>query len=209
MTADQERTSRAVRRVTAWLLAVTAVVTSCASPRMKMLTDKRYAPRPASFPVVLYQGSVETPHEEIAILDSRGVEELTTATRKLLVEDLQARAAQVGADAVTNVTLLIRPQRGWIVDPQTPFRSWRQGWTDIHFLRGQAIRFKPLMIETGDSGSTAERFDYAEGERPAIRKDSKPELEIYPVTDRSGRKGWASRRAKPTKPKLPTVEKGN
>jgi hypothetical protein len=189
------------------------LVVGCSTPGMKMLTDKRYAPRPASYPIELYQGSVQTPHEEIAKLDSRGVELLTTETRKALVEDLRERARRLGADAVTNVTMLVRPERGWVLDPQTPFRSWRQGWGDVTFLRGTAIRFKPLLIETGEPGVRGERFDFAEGERPRIKRDSsaesEAELEIQKSTDESGRRVWSSRRAKPAKAKLPTVEPGN
>jgi len=180
------------------------------SPRMKLLTDKQYPPRPANQTIELYQRGVETPHEVIAIIDSRTVDQLTTDTRKRLVEDLRERARRLGADAVINISLLIIAERGWIVDPQTPFHSWRQGWTDLHFLRGQAIRFKPLMIETGDAMvADGERFDFGEGEKPTIQAaPAKSELEVYRTRDAQGRPGWGTRRATPSKPKTPTLETG-
>jgi len=181
----------------------------CSQPRMKVLTEKHYAPRPDSYPVELYQGSLETPHEDIAIIDSRGVEFLTSDTRKTLVDDLRARARGLGADAVTNVTMLIRPERGWVLDPQTPFRSWRQGWADVSFLRGTAIRFKPLMIETGDTSATGEVFDFAEGERPRLQQES-PDLAVEQSTDRQGRTVWTGRRARTSlPPRQPKAEAGD
>ena len=205
MSSRSER-SWAVRRVCGCALAAILLATGCSTPGVEMLTEKHYAPRAASYPVELYQGTVETPHDEIAKLDSVGVEFVTTDTRALLVEDLRVRARRLGADAVTNVAMLMRPERGWISDPQTPFRSWRQGWTDLHFLRGTAVRFKPLTIETGEPGAAGQRFDWAAGERPAVETESSPALEQS--TDATGRKVWTLRQPKPTKPKLPTVEPG-
>ena len=189
------------------LLAAVVVWVGCGTaPRTQMLTDKRYQARPASYPIELYESGVQTPHEQIAIVDSIGVEQLTTETRTVLVESLRARARDVGADAVIEVVMLIRPERGWVPDPQTPFRSWRQGWRDLHFLRGRAIRFKPLLIETGEAGGA--RFDFGEGERPVVQSELKPELEIRKVTDRYGRRGYVTRPVRPAKPKLPVIEMG-
>lgn len=190
------------------LLAVSLIAAGCA-PRMKTLTDKRYSPRPPSYQIALYQGSLDAPHEKIAYIDSRGTEELTTETRKMLVEDLRARARRLGADAVINVALLIRPERGWVPDPQTPFRSWRQGWRDIHFLRGQAIRFKPLLIETGETSPTAQRYDFPQGERSAAKGDAISDRESAPANDPSKRGVPPTQHTQPAKPKTPSVEVGD
>lgn len=190
-------------------VACVILATAACEPRYRMLTEKHYPPRPRDYPIELYATDVQTPHERIAILDSREVDRLTTATRKMLIEDLRMRARKFGADAVTNVVLLTKSVRGWVPDPQTPFRSWRQGWRDHYFLRGYAIRFKPLMIETGESGPAGARFDFAEGEKPAATGRAESELEIYETTDRFGRKGYASRRARPVKPRLPAIELGD
>lgn len=197
---------KAARRLSVALLLGVIASLGCAGPRMMWLTEKRYSPRSASHPIDLYEGEVQTAHEEIAIIDSVAVELLTTETRKTLVEDLRARAREVGADAVMNVSMLTRADRGWIPDPQTPFRSWRQGWTDLHFLRGRAIRFRPLLVESGGGAVVGEPFDWAEGEQPTRQAETKPDLEIYEVKDRFGRRGYASR---PVKPKRPTIETGN
>jgi hypothetical protein len=180
------------------LAAITIVAAGCTTPRMQRLTTKQYTPRPASYPIDLYAGDVETPHDDIALLDSIHVGELTTASRTALVDDMRARARKLGADAVTEVVMLIAPQRGWVLDPQTPFRSWRQGWRDTYFLRGRAIRFKPLRIEDGDHAIEGVRFDFAEGERPAIEEEeTEPQVEVYEFTDRFGRRGFATRRIEP------------
>jgi len=202
--------SRAIRvhAVVAVFLGIIAGI-GCSGPRMMRLSDRRYEPRPPSFPIELYEGNVKTAHEELAIIDSIAVEQLTTQTRKALVEDLRSRAREVGAGAVKNVTMLIRADRGWIEDPQTPFHSWRQGWTDRYFLRGRAIRFKPLLIEPGAEAVGAEPFAWAEGERPSVRAESAPQLEVYEVKDPYGRQGYAARRVIPPKRKLPTIEAGD
>lgn len=204
-------TRTAARRMGQWGmsgLGILVVLAVGCGPRMKMLTDKHYEPRPASRQIEIYQGKVETPHDNIAIIDSRGFEELTSDTRKTMVDDLRERARRVGADAVTNVQMLIAPERGFVPDPQTPFKSVRQGWTDVHFLRGTAIRYKPLMIETEGEGSGVQQLDYGPGEEPALKAAAPGDLEISPTTDGQGRKGWTSRRTKPTKPRLPSVETG-
>jgi hypothetical protein len=182
------------------------VAAGCTQPQMKMLQDKRYTPRPEDFPIELYASDVQTPRDEIAILDSAAVQILTTDTRRMLVEDMRQRARKLGADAVTNVVMLIRPERGWVPDPQTPFRSYRQGWRDYYFLRGRAVRFKPFLVETGNPGAGAEKFHFAEGERPEIEPPPRPG-----ESDRTRRRlPWPSRRAiAPTpKPKQPTLESG-
>ena len=208
MTQKQMTVGGAVRFGLAGLLAAVMVATGCA-PRMKMLTEKRYPERSPLQQIELYQGDVDTPHEDIAIIDSVAVDGLTTDTRKQMVEDLRERARRLGGDAVTNVTLLIVPERGWVVDPQTPFHSWRQGWRELNILRGRAVRFRPLLIETDGAAKPGEQFNFGPGEQPTVKPGSKTDLEIYATTDASGRNGWASRPAQPPKPRLPTVERGN
>jgi len=207
MSLTQMTAGRAVRFAPAALLAAMIVATGCA-PRMKMLIEKRYPPRSPLQQIELYQGDVDTPHEDIAIIDSVAVDELTTDTRKQLVEDLRERARRLGGDAVTNVTMLLIPERGTVVDPQTPFRSWRQGWRELHILRGRAARFRPLLIETDGAAKPGEQFNFGPGEQPTVKSSAANPLDIYPTTDASGRKGWASRRGQPQKPRLPTVERG-
>jgi len=207
------RAGRSARTAPALAAICALVLAGCATaPRYKMLTDKRYPPRPSSYPIELYATGLRTPHEEIAIIDSVGFDKLTSATRKAMVEDLRARARNLGADAVKDVRMLISPQRGWVLDPQTPFRSWRQGWRDVYFLRGRAVRFKPLLVESGKSIVAGEKFNYAEGERPKIeteKEKKKDDLEIYEIVDRRGRRGFASRSKQPKKLKLPSIEIGD
>jgi hypothetical protein len=180
-------------------LATALVLAGCARPRMELLTDKDYPPRPPSFEMPLYEGEVQTPHEVIAYLDSAWVEDVTTSTKTLMIEDLQKRARRVGADAVMNVRMLTGSVRGWVPDPQTPFRSFRQGWKDRYFLRGEAVRFKPLLIETGEDPVVGDPFLFGEGERPQSWSQSPDdELEVYETIDEQGRRGFASRKKSPT-----------
>jgi len=188
---------------TLWLAVLGAV--GC-GPRAMMLTDKQYAPRPSGQQIELFEGGISMPHEAIAIVDSVSVDELTTGTRKKMVEDLRARARKLGADAVINVKMLVAPERGWVLDPQTPFRSWKQGWTDSYFLRGHVVRFRPVLLETGEMvSSIGQRFDSGDGAQAATPDK---DLEIRPIVDKQGRRGWSSRRAAPSKPKVPTIESG-
>lgn len=211
MTTNQNGFPGRVFTLAALVLAGALGLHGCAGPQVKMLTDNRYEPRPESFEVDLYQGGVQTPHQEIAKLDSLAVDELTTAAREVLVEDLRKRARKLGADAVTDVVLLTGSIRGWVRDPQTPFRSYKQGWGDRYFLRGTAVRFKPVLMEAGEGAVLGDPFVFGEGERPeGWRKAPSDDLEIYETTDREGRKGWGSRRksTKPRQPLAPTIELG-
>ncbi len=174
-------------------------------PRMKMLTDRTYPPTPPFQQIELYQGDVLTPYEEIAILDSIKVEALTSETQKTLVNDLRERARRIGADAVIHVSMLIAPDRNFVLDPQTPFRSYRQGWTDLYFLRGKAIRYRPALIET--DSDTGGELSFAEGERPALKPQPPDEIEVRQSRDAAGRTIWTAKR-KEMRPKLPTVEEG-
>jgi len=142
------------------------------SPRVQFLTDRRYEPRPASQEIDLFEGNAPVAHDSIALLDSAAVDELTTDTQRRLVTDLQRRARRLGADAVADVEMLMRAERGWIRDPYTPFRSWKQGWTDLHFLRGRAVRYRPVEIETG-RGETAA----GPTSGPAVEASSPDEIE--------------------------------
>ncbi|MCX8035633.1 MAG: hypothetical protein N3D11_01000 [Candidatus Sumerlaeia bacterium] len=182
-----------------------ALAASGCQPRMKMLTDRTYPPTSPLQQIELYQGDVLTPYEEIAILDSIKVEALTSETQKVLVNDLRERARRLGADAVIHVSMLIAPDRNFVLDPQTPFRSYRQGWTDLYFLRGKAIRYRPALMET--DSDTGGELSFAEGERPDLKPQSPPELEVRESRDAAGRTVWTAKR-KEIRPKLPTVDEG-
>lgn len=179
--AGMSSTAKPAARAMAALLVATALLAvGCDRARMQYLTDRRYEPRPLSHSIDLYQGKLDVPHEEIAWLDTGGVAlsegetALSTDTRRVLIAELKERARQVGGDAVIEVTMLERPQRGWVRDPSTPFRSFRQGWTDFYFLRGKAVRFKAPLIETGE----ARGLEFTENEltSPTVGELGRPGL---------------------------------
>ena len=82
------------------------------------------------------------PHKVLAIVDS---DSATTAPLPVLMEQraqLCKAASRVGAEAVYQVRLLTRQQRGFVSDAYTPFPSVTQGWSDEYFLRGWAVIYE-------------------------------------------------------------------
>jgi hypothetical protein len=114
----------------------------CAATRTHHLTDSRYRALPDDAPVRLYVNTVAQPHLEIAHINSFPADKDTPEVRRQQLEDLQARARRLGADAVVNIRSLRNKGRGWIPDDQTPFDSYRLGNYEQFFLRGTAIRFE-------------------------------------------------------------------
>lgn len=128
------------------LLAAT-LLAGCSSTSVKRISDEKFAPNPRPESVRMFVGTVTQPHVEIAYVNSFKDADDTVVVKRRQLEDLRARSAQLGADAVIDVRSLRERHRGFTLDPTTPFTSWRQGRYETHFLRGVAVRF----VEPGES----------------------------------------------------------
>ncbi len=117
--------------------------TGCASgPREIQRVDPREI-RPARSPrnVELLSKSPDQPYHEIAVVDSFRAKKLDAEVTSRMMEDLQKKAAALGADAVINVRRLADRHEGFVSNPRTPFPSVMQGEWKTYFFRGTAVRY--------------------------------------------------------------------
>ena len=123
------------------LLALAVALSACARPTVKRLTDERYPRKTASEEIELYIGGYDGAHEVIAELNSISLPEKDDLAKSRQIDYLKKRARELGADAIEDIRLLPREVRGYVLDENVPFRSWKQGVYYVYFLRGTAIRY--------------------------------------------------------------------
>jgi len=162
-------------------LAAVAALSACAGPTHRMIAERDYPPNPDIEAVRLFVGEVIDPHVRIAWVNSYPSEEKTAAEKRRQLEDLRARAAELGADAIMDVMLLKERRRGYVPDPAVPFTAWEQGERNLWFLRGVAIRYEnpegatPLEWEERQAGLT--EADKTPQSPAVINVDEIPEVE--------------------------------
>ncbi len=119
------------------------VLSACSmTPREVRDVDVRAA-RPARpcEKVELLSGKPEKSYREIAVVESFRSKRLDAEITRRMMEDLQAKGAAVGADAVIGVKRLADRHEGFVSNPRTPFPSVMQGEWKTYFFRGTAIRY--------------------------------------------------------------------
>lgn len=132
---------RVIRTVSFLLLLL--LLAGCTGPRMQMLSQKRYAPLPPDAEVEVYVGQLASPYEPVAIIDSRGYAIVDDDTKLRQIEELQAKARELGANVLHDVRLLPKSVKGMTVDERVPFTAWKQGNYELYFMRAVAIRRPP------------------------------------------------------------------
>lgn len=117
------------------------LLAGCGQPSMKRLSFEKFPRTPKDEPIDLYIGRVSEPHQSIAIINSISLSENDTQAKQKQLEDLRKRARRLGADAVHDIRILPREVRGFVVDENVPFRSFKQGRYNLYMLRGTAIKY--------------------------------------------------------------------
>lgn len=166
------------------LLAAAGLGLGCTAVHTKPLTDQEFPAVPRDS-VRVFVGVPEEPHLRLAFINSDPDLERSVRRKREQIEQLRHRAARLGADAVVDVQLLREERRGFQPDPATPIRSWRQGDSELWFLRGVAIKFlvedeaEILEYEEAAAGMTLEekRASIAEGLQEITDFDAIPEVE--------------------------------
>jgi hypothetical protein len=121
-------------------LLPTLLLCGCAGPRMMRMEGADYKPLDSRAPVDVYVGQLDPPYAEIAVIDSEAFAFIDDAAKQRQIEELQARARQLGANALQDVRILGKDVRGFTTDEQTPFTSWKQGEYTLYFMRAMAVR---------------------------------------------------------------------
>lgn len=151
-----------MKRIAPPLLAA-LLATACAVDHSHRLTEQEFAPVRNADEVRLFVGEVERPHVEIALVNSVATSERSDDARREQLRSLQARAAELGANAVMEVRTMREQHKGMVADPAVPFPAWKQGDTTMYFLRGTAIRWAepdaqtPLEWEEQRAGLTVDQ----------------------------------------------------
>lgn len=161
------------------------ILAGCGGPRSLHLTEDRYPPRPEGYPVDVFVGEVEQSHRTIARIDTTGRPADDEPSRLAQLEELKARAREVGADAVHEVRLLTKRVRGLTTDERTPFRAWKQGEYPLYFMRGEAI-----VYESGLPGSISRTEGFVEGPEgflPDAGEEADPSDDGFDFIDTLGR----------------------
>lgn len=107
-------------------------------------TDRACLPAPGSphrGNIPMFTKDIKVRYMEIADIDSFASLETSEAVTKQQLEDLECKARQIGADALVEVRKLNYTRRGFINDPETPFKSYKQGDEKTYFFRAAAVRY--------------------------------------------------------------------
>lgn len=128
------------------LLSIWAMIAlaGCSSVRVTpMSQDKFPPPKPKDYEMRLFISKIQTPHREIAWIDSQPLlpDDPEAENRQLL--QIQKKACRIGADAVHDMKLLEMRVRGFTVDERVPFRAYKQGRYTLRFWRGTALVYSP------------------------------------------------------------------
>src|SRR5690606_38841160 len=78
---------------------------------------------------------------EIATVDSFISADKCEDTTRHQLKDLQAKGQSIGADALIRTRMLANDVRGWKENPDTPFFSVEQGYSEDYFFRATAIKY--------------------------------------------------------------------
>lgn len=122
----------------------------CAGPRTVRLAEHNFPKLPADGQVDVYLGSLDPPFEPVAVIESEAYPYVDDATKRRQLEQLKARARDLGANAVHDLRMLPRTLRSYKIDEDVPFLAVKQGTYDVYFLRGVAVRQserEPAAIE--------------------------------------------------------------
>ncbi len=95
--------------------------------------------RPPGAEVELWMGDTSREKIPIAIISSSRTADRSRASREAQLEELRARARDLGAHAVENVRVETAQVSGIIADPRVPFTAFKQGDFELHFVRGTAV----------------------------------------------------------------------
>ena len=151
-----------------FLLSLCALgLSACAGPRMVLLDDQEYPPRPSIYPIEVFDGKVIEAHREIAVIESTGYPDDTDETLLRQLEEMKRKVRKLGGDAIQDIRLLNKEISGFTIDERTPFPSWKQGEYPLYFLRGTAIIYEAGLPGAVSEGSVFsfinEGFDLDQG----------------------------------------------
>lgn len=151
-------------------IALCALVSACAGPRMKRLDTAEYPRRPSIYPIEVYSGQVNQSYRDIAIIESTAYADDTDPNRVAQIEELKKKARRLGADAIQQIRVLTKQVKGFTADERTPFPSVKQGSFPLYFMRAEAIIFESSL-----PGSVARGNGFA-------MKNSEEELKPPPAS---------------------------
>ena len=83
------------------LLAILMI--GCGGPRTLRLTDTRHQKLDHDDRVDLYVGVIDTPHEEIAVIESEASPYVDDDVKRQQIEELQRKARRLGANGVQDL----------------------------------------------------------------------------------------------------------
>jgi hypothetical protein len=128
----------------AWTQAFLAVLlisllAACSPPAPRTATIKQYRPRPANYPIPLFDGDVVEPYEPIATTRTRAYEEWEFVERGQA--DLMQAARDAGGDAVIHMKKEPSIAESVGYSPTTTLRAGAKLVTTFYYT-GTIIRFK-------------------------------------------------------------------
>ena len=115
-------------------------MTACGGTRVMHLGESRFKPLDSDVPVTVYVGQPDYAYDELAIVDSTAVAYVDEDVKREQLEELKREARKVGGNLVLDVRILQKRMRGFTIDEQVPFKSWKQGEYRLYFMRGVAAR---------------------------------------------------------------------
>ncbi|HBF33692.1 TPA: hypothetical protein DDW35_03940 [Candidatus Sumerlaeota bacterium] len=116
------------------------------------------AAKPKDAPIEVCEDLVTYPYQVVASVDSRPTPKVTAESKALLLEDLQANARLVGADAVHRIRVLKVHGRSKVPDEKNPIPgSWKQGPYTQYMFRGEAIVKKQVQEQAAPSSEKSKK----------------------------------------------------
>lgn len=116
------------------------LLTGCGGSKIQPISpDEAFPPaKPADYTMRCFKNTVTRPHRDIAWIDSTPLSDRSEESWEKQLQELQAAARKIGADAVHNVRALKLKARGAVIDEDVPFTAVKQDRYDLYFLRGTA-----------------------------------------------------------------------
>jgi hypothetical protein len=144
LSRSETRIMRPIFGLGAMLLPIATILIlilgiGCAGPRTKMLAPQPLKRLDADARVDVYVGTIQTPHQDVAIIESDAFAYVDDPIKLKQLDQLRLKARRRGANAIQDVQILTKRVRGYMADERVPFASMKQGFYELYFMRGTAI----------------------------------------------------------------------